>query len=140
MKTIRKKIFETNSSSTHSISLAYNECVRDEAMIDYSDINNPKIILKGGEFGWEIEIYNDALTKANYCALDFYNNEELTELLKETIEEFMEVPVEINIDFNNSYIDHQSDGTAREELCTKDDLLNFIFDPNSYLQTDNDNH
>ena len=43
MKTIRNKVFETNSSSTHSISLVYGECVRDEEMIDRTDFNNPVI-------------------------------------------------------------------------------------------------
>lgn len=139
MKTIRNKVFETNSSSTHSISLVYGECVRDEEMIDRTDFNNPVINLTGGQFGWEIKTYYDALTKANYCAVDFYDSEESTELLKETIEEFMGVPVEIKV-YDDSYIDYQSRGIAREELYAKEELRNFIFNPNSYLHTDNDNH
>lgn len=138
MKTIRKKVFETNSSSSHSITISYDELIRDETMIDRSDYNNPVIILTGGEFGWGVDTYNDALTKANYCAVDFDGNEELTELLKEAIEEFMGVPVEINID-SYSYIDHQSKGTARYEIGSKNEILYFIFDPNSYLYIDNDN-
>lgn len=66
---IRHNVFETNSSSTHSISLS------DETGPELLDLSlTPKedetsIRLTGGEFNWEWAKYNDALTKANYVAV-----------------------------------------------------------------------
>ena len=60
MKIVRNKVFETNSSSTHSITVPLQK-----------DDNN--IQLKGlvitiplGEFGWEYGIYNDITSRLSY--------------------------------------------------------------------------
>ncbi len=67
---IRQQVFETNSSSTHSISIAENsaefELIMDNTLIPD---NHGYIRLNGGEFGWEWRRYNDALTKANYISV-----------------------------------------------------------------------
>lgn len=63
MKKIRKSVFETNSSSTHSITLCDTEFLLDNSIIPDEDGN---IVINGGDFGWEHEIYNDAWTKLNY--------------------------------------------------------------------------
>ena len=39
-----------------------------------------------------------------------------------------------------SYIDHQSHGTSNHAFESEEILKNFIFNPKSTLQTDNDNH
>jgi hypothetical protein len=69
MKTIRNNIFETNSSSSHSISIANGNWLYDEQMLDRSDYNNPTVILTGGEFGWGEEMYNDALNNISFLFL-----------------------------------------------------------------------
>ena len=142
MKTIRNNVFETNSSSSHSL------CISEGTLDDmiYPD-EEGKIKLVGGEFGWGYEEYNDALTKANYCTVAFLNHESNLEMLKEVIIEHTkceEVVILAELynyrSLYNSYIDHQSIGEAADNIHSKEDLKNFIFNSNSKLIIDNDNH
>ncbi len=142
MKTnIRQSVFETNSSSTHSISIA-----EEISMLMDTDLipdETATIELTGGEFGWEWEKYNDAPTKANYAAVFSKNNPDWRELLSNVI---CKQTGAINVLFNNmegSYIDHQSDagegGAAMEAFESEEKLRQFIFNKNSWLFTGNDN-
>ncbi len=142
-KTIRQSCFETNSSSMHSISIGEGK-LNDTIGLD----SDGKITLVGGEFGWGREEYNDAYTKANYLAVDAFNNEELMERLKRIIMEYTGA-TEVIIDFttedwsakNHSYIDHQSNGTGNDVLRgTDDQIKQFLFCTNSELIIDNDNY
>ena len=128
--TVRKGVFETNSSSTHSISLEQgNEWDTIEPEED------GVIRLYEKSFGWEWKMYNDARTKAEYCLTDLVDRE----LLKEVIQEFTGYEVEF-YDNDECYgIDHQSYGTVRGKLHTKEQLTNFIFNKSSLLFTGNDN-
>lgn len=135
---IRKSLFETNSSSTHSITIQESG--------DYTSIKHDgKIELVGGEFGWEWETYRDPLTKANYCAVYATGNESKTEMLKEVISDHTGAEVEISAqkdDYDKghySYIDHQSDAIAEDAFASRQSLKNFIFGVNSTLYTGNDN-
>lgn len=68
---IRQGAFETNSSSSHSISLG---CSVDNAFVldtIYPD-QNGTVEISGGDYGWEWERHNDAKTKANYLAQYIY--------------------------------------------------------------------
>lgn len=142
-KTIRQSCFETNSSSMHSISIG-------EGKLNDTISLNPDgtITLIGGEFGWGYESHNDAYTKANYLAVDAFESEELLERLKRIIMEHTGA-TEVIIDFtthdwsarNNSYIDHQSNGTGNDVLRgTDDEIKQFLFCTDSDLIIDNDNH
>lgn len=141
MKNIRHSVFETNSSSTHSVSIA-----SDSDGILESLYPNEKgiLLLKGGEFGWEWEKYNDAETKANYCAVFAKDSEELTELLHNVIKEHTGAKEVKFLDEGNiGYIDHQSNfgegGDALKVFDSPETLKNFIFNPRSWLFTGNDN-
>lgn len=57
MKTIRKSAFETNSSSTHSITI-------DSSYLGRCDVKDLEI--ECDEFGWEFVKFNDFRTKASY--------------------------------------------------------------------------
>ncbi len=142
-KTIRQSCFETNSSSTHSISIG-------EGKLNDTIGLNPDgtITLIGGKFGWGREEYNDAYTKANYLAVDAFGNEELMERLKRIIMEYTGA-TEVIIDFttedwsakNHSYIDHQSNGTGNDVLRgTDDEIKQFLFCTDSELIIDDDNY
>ena len=126
MKTTRKNVFETNSSSTHSISLESG--------------TYGVLTIQGDDFGWEIEEYYDAWTKANYCRVDAQYNEDALEMLKEVIEEV--TGLEVVIEECEGYIDHQSSNTTFDEgvFDSRSNLKDFIFNSNSVLYTDNDNH
>jgi hypothetical protein len=142
MKTIRQNCFETNSSSTHSLCIGTLE--------NWDTIipnENNEVILEGGEFGWQWEKFNDALTKANYCAVAFLDSESYLEMLKEVIMEHTgckEIVILAELDNYespyDSYIDHQSINEAADSIYSKEDLRNFIFNPNSVLIIDHDNH
>lgn len=136
-KQIRNKVFETNSSSTHSISIATNS---KEFMMDTSLLPDQYgvVELTGGQFGWDWQKYNDALTKANYCAVHAGNNMQDLNILIEVLKKQTGAK-NIAIGIGDSYIDHQSGGTAGKAFKNYKTLRNFIFNKNSWLFTGNDN-
>lgn len=176
-KLIRKGVFETNSSSCHSISISHDFTTLDTLYPD--EYGN--IVLNGGEFGWEIADYHDPETKANYVAVmllhleekkkyyeEHRDNEESQEwmkyydLLQFTYENYEKckkifekvikeqtgcnsIIYKCDLDYNSSnwsYIDHQSFEikSDAEWLLDEQEVKMFIFNPNSELHTDNDNH
>ena len=68
MKQTRHNIFETNSSSTHSVSLTNmnNNILNFEQLENYVDPADHYIHIKFGEFGWGYNEYIDAYTKLQY--------------------------------------------------------------------------
>lgn len=144
MKQIRQSVFETNSSSTHSICIAMNPKGVYSTITPDAEGN---VVLDGGEFGWEVETYTDPITKANYCAVDNLEDEDKLEMLKTVIKEQTgcnEVIILAQCDEYNkpyySYIDHQSSGTSYDAFESSEILKEFIFGEKSMLITDNDNH
>lgn len=145
MKLKRHSTFETNSSSCHSISIDDNVELYDTIVPN----ENGLIVLEGGQFGWEIEQYTDALTKANYVAVSLkchLVNEYLIEMfenvmLNHTGAEGIVYEFENERGRYESYIDHQSIETGPLfDYSDPDQMKNFIFNPKSILYTDNDNH
>lgn len=159
---IRKGTFETNSSSTHSLSITPED---KEMLLDNSiKVDGDTLVLQGGEFGWGWEKFNDALTKANYCAVDNYEDKKPSELvnkkkndrlalLEEVLKEQLGVKkIEYNFTSNYpsseddadkslswAYIDHESVGTSYGAFKDKETLRRFIFDKNCWLFIGNDN-
>ncbi len=136
-KQIRASVFETNSSSSHSISIASGEQVGVyDTIVPNAD---GEIVLTGGHFGWEWVKCNDAIIKANYAAVDNPNrNAERQGMLEEVLKEHTGAK-EIVFALGDSYIDHQSVGTSHDAFASKQTLKDFIFSPNSWLFTGNDN-
>ena len=142
---IRRGIFETNSSSTHSITVVSGD-------LD-TPIVGDVIRLKVGEFGWEIESYYDFETKLAYLVTYICNHTEydeskpnelmlrLEEVIKGQLgDKSFSWPPKSDDYFENGYIDHQSVDEAAGVLRKKDLIRDFLFNPNSELHTDNDNH
>ena len=155
---IRKGVFETNSSSTHSITFSGKELEENKMEIDYDGYIHAKF----GEFGWEVRSYYDQETKLSYLLTmamhlnDFYiwcgstekNEREIEEFMKtEDFERISNAVGEyahcngIIIDYGEGYIDHQS----REYGCLDEflydcgtDIINFVFG-DAIVNTDNDN-
>ena len=171
-KVTRSGVFETNSSSTHSISFSDSP--------HFIKLHGP-IEIHCGEFGWEEETYYDFNTKASYLLTDLASREDTEKLrtLNEVIKEetgqeptyygqYEDIIVNINnknpwlIEYithtykNNDgtegswkeskqdlgYIDHQSieSGVPGEPFKNKKKLRQYLFDENTFLRTDNDNH
>ena len=132
-KIIRHCCWETNSSSSHSLSLAKyeQEFVMDTIYPDQDGV----ITVFGQEFGWAWEKFNDAMTKLAYVMQDQPSkHDEIIEVVKEQTG-----ALEVIFDENGGYIDHESYGTAHEVCYSKDSIKNFVFNKNSWLFTGNDN-
>lgn len=140
---IRRNIFETNSSSTHSI------CVTQTDLLDQL---RDEIVFRVGEFGWEYEKYNDPETKASYLytAILEMGREDLLSnirsiLKRKGIECIFEEPKYV-IDNNGykyldyGYIDHVYALDDFINICYDDDkLLKYLFSSQSFIITGNDN-
>lgn len=147
-KQIRQSVFETNSSSTHSMSISPG---------NHYIPNVETMEIYTGYFGWEERVYTSIEDKLSYAltfALNNYSMDDLdmlNELLMEnmpeteilydgmTFEELSEINLE-NTDMDFGYIDHLSIGEASKMFFSKGHLEDFIFGTDSYFKTDNDNH
>jgi len=71
MKQVRNKVFETNSSSTHSISIGQNKFDNmRKSTLPINDDGTVSVVF--GEFGWEEREYSDIVTKFAYlCTMWF---------------------------------------------------------------------
>ena len=139
-KAIRTNIFETNSSSTHTISISRN--------FDATKYQFPKtLVFQGGEFGWEVEIYDDVDSRCRYlytALCSIYEGNEL-EAKKKHIEEVLQkygvVAAFAKFEYyDDGYIDHYN-GTI--ELINyvfenENNLLNYLFG-DTFIYTYNDN-
>src|SRR3954467_12865836 len=133
-KNIRIGVFETNSSSTHSI------CIPKES--NTFDLPE-KIHFELGRFGWEVGLLKSISEKASYLYTGLKVNDMIPEF--ENIVDFLtELGIECTCEQinNDSFIDHG------DELCpflldicsNKDKLLRFLFSELSFILTGNDNY
>lgn len=151
MKQIRQGVFETNSSSTHSLTISGKD-----------KFIYPNIIptIEFGEYGWEQETYLDFTDKISYVITmlatvnriqkfeDFLLLKEFG-WLKEAINQHcgQELKIKAIGDKYNplGYVDHQSNDVldeflSQDELEFKVKVLDFIFNEKYGFETNNDNH
>jgi hypothetical protein len=139
----REKVFETNSSSTHAISISTNENLIDMLFPNSDGV----LVFDGGEFGWQWEKFNDAETKANYCAVHVQmycpGQKELFESAIKEITGAKEIKYNFSSDYgttiNYAYIDHDSVGVVGKAFESENTLKRFIFCFESWLCLGNDN-
>jgi Ni,Fe-hydrogenase III small subunit len=152
MKQIRKGVFETNSSSTHSI------CIAREAELT---------IIKAlhfdfGQFGWEFDTLRSPDEKATYLYTGLIANnrkedaEKIFKLLRSKgILVTAEEPIFKNESYTNSegklveytsyentgYIDHSDEmGDFLNAVCEDENkLMSYLFSDLSFIITGNDN-
>lgn len=141
MKVTREKVFETNSSSTHSICIAGGEYAPKSFRLDDGVCE-----VYPGEFGWEVAEFCSPEIKASYCltyAKMFDDNARelrmLTDVLMAAGCERVEFIPNTGEFYEWGYIDHQSSDVCGRAFESKDALRDFIFNPQSILRTDNDN-
>ena len=80
MKNIRKSVFETNSSSTHSI------CIAKDVEVELPK----KLDLEFGEFGWECDRLDSLHSKSSYlytAVVNYGSPEELEKIFNFLAEE-----------------------------------------------------
>ncbi len=139
-KSIRTNIFETNSSSTHTISISRN--------FDVANYQFPKtLVFQGGEFGWDVDIYDDVESRCRYlytamCSL--YDKKEL-EVKKKYIEDILQkhgvVAAFAKFEYyDDGYIDHSENlwNFVGYVFENENNLLNYIFG-DTLIYTSNDN-
>lgn len=146
---IRRGVFETNSSSTHCISIVCGGAnLSEKEGMDCLEF-------KLGEFGWEWENYHSPEDKASYLwtaiiHLNFpgerdykADSERISKWLgEEGIEAiFDDTKCSWNNEYFGGYVDHTEDLLPFIEyvLESKEHLLNFLFDWDSCIRTGNDN-
>lgn len=131
---VRKGVFETNSSSSHSISIA--DDTKQFVMDTIYPNQDGMVEISGDDFGWDWFKHNDAITKASYAAQQFANSETSLEALAEVIKEQTGADEVKFVGLDNGYVDHDSYGIVPSD---KESLRNFIFNKNSWLFGGNDN-
>ena len=137
---VRQGAWETNSSSTHSLSIA-KRGQHFEFHMTFFPNKEGILYLHGGSFGWEWAKYNDAHTKANYCATHCgaSSPNSARDMLVSVIKKQLKCKEVVFASDDLGYIDHQSHGTASEAFSSAEKLRRFIFNKNSWLYTGNDN-
>ena len=153
---IRQGVFETNSSSTHAISICEY----------HSNVELPEVVKfeSNQDFGWEFENYTDVYSKANYLWLAIcykYNTPEDEDKLleaKATLSQYLErigVIAEFEeLEYTESswnperryldmrgYIDHSGDLYEMVDALLEDPelLYGYLFNSESMVSTGNDN-
>ena len=149
MINVRKGVFETNSSSTHSICISKHD--------DY--VLPSTLYFRLGDFGWESEIYKGAEDLASYlwtAVVDFYGDcysdykmvEDYKNYLYEKLYEYgVECEFELPI-YDEKYswcvnanIDHvaELDDLLSSLRKSPRKLIRFLFSPDSFILCGNDN-
>jgi hypothetical protein len=131
MQKIRKNVFETNSSSTHSICIAKDV-----------ELNIPTSIhFEFGEFGWEVNTLSSVYEKASYLYTGLHENGKEDEI--ETIFNILRTKgIEVTFDEGYSgYIDHSYElNNFLYDVCSDESkLMNYLFSSLSFILTGNDN-
>jgi len=138
---IRQNVFETNSSSTHSICIAKNTKLTLPSKLHFSF----------GEFGWEQNTLNSIGEKASYLYTGLFANgrhddiKKVSEILNSNgiSSSFEDVIYENGSNYpdNPGYIDHARElRKFLDAVCNNEEiLLQFLFSPFSFIITGNDN-
>lgn len=145
---VRQGVFETNSSSSHSITISTEKNALYDTIIP--DADGVLHLSAGGyNFGWGYEEYTTPHAKLDYCLSDLENvRDPLVRLnylamLHTMLLEHTGAKSICHDHGTEGYseIDHQSVGTAIESAFVSEQTLkDFIFNPKSILIIDNDNH
>jgi hypothetical protein len=142
MKTIRTNCFETNSSSTHSVTID-NSYSEKENTLGY--------VIEPGEFGWEYRKFNDFATKASYFWTLAQNdqwaetrvggclNKRMHRLAKEHDFALM-IPQEGEWNYVDHGWEHYADITEKHpSLLTDEGLFDFLVSKGAWIMLGNDN-
>lgn len=140
MKTVtRKNVFETNSSSSHSLTMDSSE-VFELGSVSDEEVSSGKLQVYTGEYGWEWQRYYTVKGKLAYLVTELMrisSLEDSMESLKEMVKRRTGFDLEVIVT-DSYYIDHESHGVASEVLQDLKKLESFVFS-NSFVETGNDN-
>lgn len=94
------------------------------------------------EFGWEYETSSSFYSKLNWAWLQARGRTDQVEMIIKVVKAHSNFDDILEPSSNwGGYIDHQSVGGENDEIFESElKLTRFLFSPDSYIQTDNDNH
>lgn len=154
MRVVRFGVFETASSSVHSVTIGSKD--RSRWVKEHRRLFHVpgEIRIEGGEFGWGPETHDDAYTKASYAWTYLLETDQSSGPLRDMLERVLlqgpgvEVVNLVEPERDRygmgCYIDHQSledgpDCPGARVFEDEDTLAAFVWG-NSELEIDNDNH
>jgi len=155
MKTqIRGAVFETNSSSSHSVTVSGWESAH--FGLSKEELRSGVIRIEQSHgFGFREDTFSDTKSKIAYllinCAggsIDPDSGDDLIPHLRENnpharkLIEFVEEVTGCTLEFYANeyvYVDHQSQGVGMDLLDDHGQLHPFLFSKDSYIETGNDN-
>lgn len=162
---IRRGVFETNSSSTHAISI-----IRKSNIKEYPDT----VVFDEGEYGWEFDTYYSTADKASYlweAIIGYYwqKPDKVKELMQTITDTLAKHNIKAVFPYHNiktkthtydngetytyiectndegekddGFVDHSGDFDDFIDTVVNNErkLMNYLFDYNSYIATGNDN-
>lgn len=153
MRTIRKNVFETNSSSTHSISiidsstLNQSRPISDNSFIYPSRLNDYSFYIESGEGGHSLKCNTSELKSAIvlHWILSLKIENQINSELCDKLQKLIADNLGLEIDWENSnypdyhpYSEYDRDNTYNFDLCNSDeefidkikDLIDIINDYN----------
>lgn len=150
---IRKNVFETNSSSSHSLTLSQADIVAQP--FSNAVMRSGILAVEKGEFGWEWRRYYDTDKKVEYLFTQLFRDdipegdaatvtaelrasEPRFDTLCRVIKEHTGLDVEV-VPGSEGYVDHESDYVGMDLFGDEVQLKQFLFSPDSVLETGNDN-
>ena len=151
MKTIRQNVFETNSSSSHSVTIQTSPNKHQVTLNDEG-----VLFVERGEFGWDNTTFVSFDDKCSYAYtqaannhwcnrdknpseyLDISDNEKL-QMMERVIMENVPNITKVLFLNNEGYVDHQSEDLVYDIFESEDTLTTFLFDTASEFSTGNDN-
>lgn len=154
MQQVRQSVFETNSSSSHSLTLSQDNLV--DLPLSALTLRRGTLSLQLSDYGWEWHRYYTPEEKANYlltaawgggCAPDGSEESAVqamreenprVDMLCRVIEEHTGVKVLV-VPGCSGYVDHQSVGVGLPLFESEDLLKQFLFSKDAFIQTGNDN-
>lgn len=151
---IRYGVFETNSSSSHSLTIPP---VAEILSFDKKILRAGVLDIACGDYNWEWHRYYLPENKISYIVTQLIGDQGYSDdytpindngvairaengrldYFLTIIEEY--AGVKINIISNSGGVDHQSTGNGLGMIDKKEDILNLIFANGSFIETGNDN-
>lgn len=168
MKLIRNGVFETNSSSAHSLAYKntvlrdYNYKPKDDLCFAIKELHltkKPKeyemysyMPLYFDEYGWGFDILSSPAEKLSYLMSSVYQYKtwgviKEDPFFKQVIQWLNELDIIVNLPEQygdssevDAYVDHQSWNVVTKDMFqTKEDLLTYLFNNDIVIHIENDN-
>lgn len=148
MKQIRKHIFESNSSSVHTLSISKDGLEPSQFKLN----KDGNIEIEFSEFGKNHMIYNTQYEKLQYLMSfiaysygyyydydleDMYNNYDFC-TVRDAVCKYAGANNIVVVGETHAYIDHQSADECVINLWNPDEIINFVFNKFVALETDCD--